>query len=290
MVFANATIGPRPIVAYANATIGLAHTKKKKKWSYFENAWVIKISLTLSSLSCHTLHTDLVAVDLLQSPLRLSSLSLHANPAANPKCHRTTPLCPYCCRPSPPYPCLSLHFCVLLVSRSNFVFISFFLGSKKMEEMMSISNEVDILAMFVSMFWFWIFWIYAHVFDLVLMLKSVFVFLDLCYCVFYIVLMFKFGFVFLSLCIYVPWMDLALDLGWFRWRRWDLWVCVLIFWSMLCLYCEHVVFDFEFSRFVFDFEFARLVFVFCFIFVFVFCFEFLNLIKIENLIFKIWKH
>ena len=151
-----------------------------------------------------------------------------------------------------------------------------------MEEMVNILNEVDILAIFVSMFWFWIFWIYAHVFDLVLMLKFGYVLLDLCYCVSNIVLMFKFGFVFLSLCFYVPWMDLVLDLGWFRWRRWDLWVCVLIFWSMLCLYWEHVVFDFEFSRFVFDFEFAKLVFIFCFIFVF--CLEFLNLI------FKIWKH
>ena len=139
---------------------------------------------------------------------------------------------------------------------------------------MNISNEVYILAMFVSMFWFWIFWIYAHVFDLVLMLKSVFVFLDLCYCVFYIVLMFKFGFVFLSLCIYVPWMDLALDLGWFRWRRWDLWVCVLIFWSMLGLYCKHVVFDLNFLGLCLILNLLGLCLYFV-LFLFLFCFCFL---------------
>ena len=41
--------------------------------------------------------------------------------------------------------------------------------------------------------------------------------------------------------------------------RGDSWVCVLIFWSTLCLYCEYVVFDFEFSGFVFDFEFSGCV-------------------------------
>ena len=41
-----------------------------------------------------------------------------------------------------------------------------------------------------------------------------------------------------------------------------LWVCVLVFWSMLCLYFEYVVFDFEFSGFVFDFEFSKFVFNF----------------------------
>ena len=30
----------------------------------------------------------------------------------------------------------------------------------------------------------------------------------------------------------------------------------------MCLYCEYVVFDFEFSRFVFDFEFFSFVFNF----------------------------
>ena len=30
--------------------------------------------------------------------------------------------------------------------------------------------------------------------------------------------------------------------------RGDSWVCVLIFWSTLCLYCQYVVLDFEFSR------------------------------------------
>ena len=35
-----------------------------------------------------------------------------------------------------------------------------------------------------------------------------------------------------------------------------LWVCVFVFWSMLRLYCEHIVFDFEFSVFVFEFEFV----------------------------------
>ena len=29
--------------------------------------------------------------------------------------------------------------------------------------------------------------------------------------------------------------------------RGDSWFCVLIFWSTLCLYCQYVVFDFEFS-------------------------------------------
>ena len=42
--------------------------------------------------------------------------------------------------------------------------------------------------------------------------------------------------------------------------RGDSWVCVLIFWSMLGLYCEFVVFDFEFFGFVFDFEFFWLEF------------------------------
>ena len=45
----------------------------------------------------------------------------------------------------------------------------------------------------------------------------------------------------------------------------DSWVCVLIFWSMLCLYCEHDVFDFEFYGFVFDFEFSKFVFEFVFL-------------------------
>ena len=44
--------------------------------------------------------------------------------------------------------------------------------------------------------------------------------------------------------------------------RGDSWVCVLIFWSTLCLYCEYVVFDFEFFGFVFDFEFFGIVFNF----------------------------
>ena len=41
----------------------------------------------------------------------------------------------------------------------------------------------------------------------------------------------------------------------------------------MCLYCEYVIFDFEFSGFVFDFEFFVFVFDFEF-FVFVFNFEF----------------
>ena len=44
--------------------------------------------------------------------------------------------------------------------------------------------------------------------------------------------------------------------------RGDSWVCVLIFWSTLCLYYEYVVFDFEFFGFVFDFEFFGIVFNF----------------------------
>ena len=59
--------------------------------------------------------------------------------------------------------------------------------------------------------------------------------------------------------------------------RGDSWVCVLIFWSTLrlycqyvvfdfeffvCLYCVYVAFDFEFSVFVFDFEFFGFVFNF----------------------------
>ena len=59
------------------------------------------------------------------------------------------------------------------------------------------------------------------------------------------------SFMFLSLCFFVHWMDLVLDLGWFCWMRGDSWVCVLIFWSMFCLYCQYVVFDFEFSGCVF---------------------------------------
>ena len=44
--------------------------------------------------------------------------------------------------------------------------------------------------------------------------------------------------------------------------RGDSWVCVLIFWSTLCLYCEYVVFDFEFFGIVFDFEFFGIAFNF----------------------------
>ena len=57
-----------------------------------------------------------------------------------------------------------------------------------------------------------------------------------------------YSFMFLSLFFCVPWMDLVLDLGWFCWMRGDSWVCVLIFWSTLCLYGQYVVLDFEFSR------------------------------------------
>ena len=42
--------------------------------------------------------------------------------------------------------------------------------------------------------------------------------------------------------------------------RGDSWVYALVFWSMLCLYCEYVEFDFEFSGFVFHFEFFGFVF------------------------------
>ena len=104
--------------------------------------------------------------------------------------------------------------------------------------MEEILNEVDILAIFVSMswfgfqFWFWIFWIYAWTCAIVLLI--------LC--------LRLNGFVFLSLCFCVPWMDLVLDLGWFCWMRGDSWVCILIFWSTLCLYCQCVVLDFEFPR------------------------------------------
>ena len=55
--------------------------------------------------------------------------------------------------------------------------------------------------------------------------------------------------------------------------RGDSLVCVLIFWSTLCLYCQYVVFDFEFFGFVLDFEFSRFVFDFEF-FGFVFNFDF----------------
>ena len=44
--------------------------------------------------------------------------------------------------------------------------------------------------------------------------------------------------------------------------RGDSWVCVLVFWSTLCLYREYIVFDFEFSGFVFDFEFFGFLFNF----------------------------
>ena len=44
--------------------------------------------------------------------------------------------------------------------------------------------------------------------------------------------------------------------------RGDSWVCVLIFWSTLCLYGQYVVLDFEFFGFVFDFEFFGIVFNF----------------------------
>ena len=138
-------------------------------------------------------------------------------------------------------------------------------------------------------------------------------FLDLClnlfFCVDDIVLMFKWvcdlelvSFVFLSMCCCVPWMELVLDLVRFCWMKGDSRVCVLIFWSTLCLvlnflgvfvlwvccvwflifcvcvwfwifwvcvlfwifwgclYCEYVVFDFEFSGFVLDFEFFGFMF------------------------------
>ena len=96
---------------------------------------------------------------------------------------------------------------------------------------------MDILAIFVSMswfgfeFWFWIFWIYAWICAIVLLILCLCLNLGLCSWA----------------CFYVPWMELVLDLGWFCWMRGDLWVCVLVFWSIWCLYCEYVVFDFEFS-------------------------------------------
>ena len=122
-----------------------------------------------------------------------------------------------------------------------------------MVEKMKILNEVDILAIFVSMYWFgigfwlWIFWICTWICAIVLLILCICLNLGLC--------SWACAFVFLSLCFYVPWMDLVLDLGWFCWMRGDLWVCVLVFWSIWCLYCEYVVFDFEFSLFVFDFDF-----------------------------------
>ena len=108
-----------------------------------------------------------------------------------------------------------------------------------MEEMLKILNEVDILAIFVSV----LIWIR------VLISNFLGLCLNLCYCVADIVLMFKWVcvlelilFMFLSLCVCVPWMDLVLDLSWFCWMRGDSWVCVLYFGAhcvcivnMLCL-------------------------------------------------------
>ena len=140
---------------------------------------------------------------------------------------------------------------------------------------LNILNEVDILAMFVSMswfgfgFWFWIFWICACVSDLVLMLKSRFVFLDLCSCVFDLVLMFKFGFVFLGLCFCVFELVLLCSLNGFglvslkEMRFYGfVWVCCVCIVGMLCLILN-------FSGFVF-------VFVFVFYFYFNYVLYFLS--------------
>ena len=144
-----------------------------------------------------------------------------------------------------------------------------------MEEMFKILNEVDILAIFVSTswfgfeFWLWIFWIYAWTCATVLLILYLclheFVFLSLFFCVSELVLLcslngfsVKFGLVllnerrFMGLCSYIlehVVFVLLVCCAWF----WIFWVC---------LYCEYVVFDFEFSGYVFDFEFFGFVFDF----------------------------
>ena len=98
------------------------------------------------------------------------------------------------------------------------------------------------------------------------MLKLGFVFLDLCSYVSNLVLMFIFGFVFLSLCLCVFEIVFFVFLEWIWCWIWvgfvegdeNLWVCVLLFWTMLRLYCEHV----------FTFPSLCLYFVFIFIFSF----------------------
>ena len=55
--------------------------------------------------------------------------------------------------------------------------------------------------------------VYVRIYDLMLMLKFGFVFLDLCYCVSDLVLMFKFGFVFLDLCYCVSNLVLIFKFG-----------------------------------------------------------------------------
>ena len=144
-----------------------------------------------------------------------------------------------------------------------------------MEEMLKILNEVDILAIFVSMswfgfeFWFWIFWICAWTSAIVLLILCLclneFVFLSLFFCVSELVLLcslngfsVRFWLVllnerrFISLCSYILEhivFVLSKCCAWF----WIFWVC---------LYCEYIVFNFEFSRFVFDFELFGIVFNF----------------------------
>ena len=116
------------------------------------------------------------------------------------------------------------------------------LVSKKMEELLKILNEMDILATFVSMswfgfeFWFWIFWIYAWICAIVLLILCLclngFVYLSLFFCVSELVLLcslngfsVRFGLVllnkrrFMGLCSYI--LEHVVFV---------LWVCCVWFW------------------------------------------------------------
>ena len=145
---------------------------------------------------------------------------------------------------------------------SSFLVLSY-LATKKMEEMMNILNEVDILLCLCLCL------------DLDLNFNfeffgSMLVFSILCICWNLGLCSWICGLVFLILCLcsnlglcswayslvfgLVPWMDL----GWFRWRRWD-------FMGLCFCILEHLVFNF------FGFVF---LFVSCFIFVFVLYFDY----------------
>ena len=132
-----------------------------------------------------------------------------------------------------------------------------------MEEMLKILNEVDILAIFVSMswfgfeFWFWIFWICAWICAIVLLILCLclngFVFLSLFFCVSKLVLLCSLngfsvrfglveleeihGFVFLyfgacCVCIVLMLCLILNFLGVFI-----LWVCCVQFWiSWVCVW------------------------------------------------------
>ena len=128
-----------------------------------------------------------------------------------------------------------------------------------MEEMLKILNEVDILEIFVSMswfgfeFWFWIFWIYAWICAIVLLILCLrlneFVFLSLFCCVSELVLLcslngfsVRFGLVLLNERRSMGLCSCILEHVVFV-----LWVCCVWFWIFwVCLCCKYVVFDFEF--------------------------------------------